>query len=93
TENKSLDLDVRKETDLARSRLLHRLGLLGIQWGQLERSGGRSSTFHEIWRLQWMPEYAVAIIEANVWGNTVEAAATARVVHEAYEFNELPAVT
>ncbi|MCA9218953.1 MAG: hypothetical protein KDA71_01425, partial [Planctomycetales bacterium] len=93
TEIKSLDLDVRKETDLARSRLLHRLGLLGIQWGQLERSGGRSSTFHEIWRLQWMPEYAVAIIEANVWGNTVEAAATARVVHEAYEFNELPAVT
>ncbi|MCA9162144.1 MAG: hypothetical protein KDA62_04165 [Planctomycetales bacterium] len=93
TEIKSLDLDVRKETDLARSRLLHRLGLLGIQWGQLERSGGRSSTFHEIWRLQWMPEYAVAIIEANVWGNTVEAAATARVVHESHESIELPAVT
>ena len=30
--------------------------------------------------LEWMPEFAVAVIEANIWGNTVEAAATAKIV-------------
>src|SRR6185437_13463386 len=39
SENKLLDLDVRKENDLARSHLLHRLNLLGIGWGRHEQSG------------------------------------------------------
>jgi hypothetical protein len=93
TESKLLDLDLRKENDLARSQLFHRLSLLAINWGKLERSGGRVSTFHEIWRVEWAPEFAVAIIEANVWGNTVEAAATARVLHDAASAVELAGVT
>lgn len=93
TEIRALDLDVRKEMDLGRSHLLHRLTLLRIPWGVLEQSGGRASTFHEIWKLEWTPEFAVAIIEAGVWGNTVEAAASARVVHEAREAQSLPPIT
>jgi len=34
---RQLDLDLRKPNDLDRSRLLHRLNLLGISWGKLER--------------------------------------------------------
>ncbi|HEX7380422.1 MAG TPA: DUF5682 family protein, partial [Pirellulales bacterium] len=93
SESKLLDLDVRKDNDLARSRLLHRLNLLGIAWGRHEQSGGRSSTFHEIWRLEWKPEFAVAIIEANVWGNTVEAATGAKVVSDAANSTDLAGVT
>jgi len=93
SENKLLDLDVRKENDLARSHLLHRLNLLGIGWGRHEQSGGRSSTFHEIWRIEWKPEFAVAVIEANIWGNTVEAAAGAKVVGDAANCSELAGVT
>jgi hypothetical protein len=75
-----LDLDQRKEMDLARSRLLHRLSILGINWGELQADQmQRTSTFHEIWRLKWRPELAVSVMDAARWGNTVEEAAAARV--------------
>jgi hypothetical protein len=72
---KQLDLDQRNDTDLGRSRLLHRLNLLGIPWGVQEQVSGKLGTFHELWRLQWQPDFAVAIIEASRWGNTVHDAA------------------
>ena len=79
-----LDLDQRKETDMARSHLLHRLRILGIDWGQLqEDQRQRASTFHEIWKLQWRPEFAVKVIEAAQWGNTVADAAAAAVTQRA----------
>jgi hypothetical protein len=86
------DFDLRKPNDLDRSRLLHRLRLLNIPWGTTERSTGKG-TFRELWRLQWQPEFAVAVIEANVWGNTVAGAATARARSEADRLQELPALT
>jgi hypothetical protein len=93
-EIRRLDLDLRKETDRARSHLLHRLQLLGIAWGVPQRAGGAQvSTFHELWTLQWRPECAVRIIEANVWGNTVESAATASVRQTARDAQELPGLT
>lgn len=92
-EVKPLDLDLRKETDLSRSRLLHRLAMLGVPWGRPERVSGKSSTFHELWRLQWHPEFSVALIEASIWGNTVEAAAVARTRDEADKAPNLPALT
>lgn len=89
-----LDLDLRKPTDLDRSRLLHRLGLLDIGWGEAA-TGGRASrgTFRESWTLAWRPEFDVETIEASVWGTTVLAAATARARASALEAGELPAVT
>jgi len=93
TEARRLDLDLRKENDLARSRLLHRLTVLKVPWGRHEQTGGKRSTFHEVWLVEWQPEFAVAVIEANIWGNTVEAAATAKVVHDAGAGSELAALT
>ncbi len=86
----TLDLDLRKETDRERSQVLHRLRLLGIEWGQLQRVGGKSGTFHEYWQIQWHVEFAVALIEANIWGNTIENAATAFVCHSAHTMQDLP---
>jgi hypothetical protein len=86
------DLDLRKPNDLDRSRLLHRLRLLDIPWGTIERATGKG-TFREMWRLQWQPEFSVAVIEANVWGNTVSSAASARARSDADRLQELPALT
>ena len=87
------DLDLRNETDRARSRLLHRLTILGIPWGTVVGEGSRVSTFRESWQLQWQPEFTVALIEANVYGNTVENAATQRLTKTATETEELPTLT
>jgi len=92
-EQKMLDLDLRKETDLMRSHLLHRLSLLGIPWGKPRQGAGGKGTFHELWQLQWQPELAVQVVEASVWGNTVDAAAVARVTHDAVAADELPRLT
>lgn len=87
------DFDLRKPTDLDRSRLLHRLTLLGVAWGKLQRSGGGKGTFHEFWRLEWQPELAVALIEAGIWGNTIADAATGLARDVADRAVDLPALT
>ena len=71
----TLTLDLRNEAHLRRSHLLHRLGLLNIPWGTVLPTRGKAGTYREVWSLQWQPEYAISVIEANVWGNTVEDAA------------------
>lgn len=87
---RSLDLDLRKETDLARSRLLHRLGLLDLPWGTLARTGQSArGTFHEVWKLRWEPGLAVGVITASRWGQTVEDAAAARAVDRARQAEAL----
>jgi hypothetical protein len=54
--------------------------------------GGTKGTFHEVWKLQWRPEFALAVIEAGVWGNSVSAAATARTVDRAGKATDLAEV-
>jgi len=90
---KQLDLDLRNDTDLGRSHLLHRLSLLGIAWGGEEQVTGKLGTFHELWRLQWQPEFAVAIIEASRWGNTVYDAAAEFACDAADNARNLEALT
>ncbi|MFD8836631.1 DUF5682 family protein [Streptomyces griseofuscus] len=75
---RELELDLRGDTDAGRSRLLHRLRLLGIGWGEPGPSRGSTGTFRETWRLRWEPELSVRVAEAGVWGTTVAAAARAR---------------
>ncbi|WP_420718313.1 DUF5682 family protein [Streptomyces sp. WAC04657] len=77
-EERELALDLRKGTDGDRSRLLHRLRLLGVHWGEPAPGRTGTGTFRETWRLRWEPELHVRVAEAGVWGTTVEAAATAR---------------
>lgn len=91
--DRDLDLDLRKESQRERSVLLHRLRLIGVEWGTPRiPDGGQRGTFRESWRLRWEPDMDVALIEAAPWGTTVAAAATSRVVELATEA-ELPTLT
>ena len=88
-EKSTLSLDVRNELDLQRSVLLQRLRLLDISWGEPQAIRGRQGTSHEIWTLEWKPELALKIIEANLWGNTVAEAAHACVQERARTLSSL----
>ncbi|MGI3784129.1 MAG: DUF5682 family protein, partial [Janthinobacterium lividum] len=77
---RALDLDLRRGIDRERSQLFHRLRLLDLGWARPATSEVQATgTFRETWRLAWQPELAVSVVEAAVWGTTVESAATARV--------------
>jgi len=90
---RTIDLDLRKENDLARSHLLHRLTLIGVPWGRPQHATGQRGTFHELWTLRWQPELAVSLIEAAAWGNTVASAAAARASDLARQATPLTALT
>jgi hypothetical protein len=93
TEIKTLELDLRNDIDRERSRLLRRLVVLKIEWGKPQRASGGKGTFHEHWTLQWDVEFPVRLIEASVWGNTVEEAAGASLRKRGDEATDLPALT
>ncbi|MFY4717636.1 DUF5682 family protein [Streptomyces sp. LaBMicrA B280] len=90
---RELELDLRGDTDAGRSRLLHRLRLLGVGWGEPGPSRGSTGTFRETWRLRWEPELSVRVAEAGGWGTTVAAAARARAEADAAAAGTLADVT
>lgn len=92
-QERDLELDLRKDTDTAKSLLLHRLRLLGIDWGTPTASRGSTGTFRETWRLRWEPELSVRVAEAGIWGTTVVGAAMAKVEADAVAATELGEVT
>ncbi|MEH3118709.1 MAG: DUF5682 family protein [Methylorubrum populi] len=79
-----LTLDLRKETDLARSHFLNRLSLIGIPWGTRREARGRG-TFKEGWFLSWQPEWVVELVAASAEGGTIAEAAAGRVRSRARE--------
>ncbi|MDA0140644.1 DUF5682 family protein [Solirubrobacter deserti] len=76
-EPKEITLDLRREIDRERSRLLHRLNVLEVRWGEPTETRGQG-TFKEAFRLEWHPQLALDLIHAGRWGTTVHAAAAAR---------------
>lgn len=88
---KDYTLDLRNDTDLERSVFLHRLLLLGIEWGKQQHITGKG-TFKEQWRLQWDPSYSVEIIERGNLGNTVAEAATNSVLEQAVSAGDLKVI-
>lgn len=87
-------IDLREEADLMKSHLLHRLGILNINWGtQQQFSDNDLGSFKEYWKLKWDPGFALRIIEAGMWGNTVKAAAAQFLVKNAREEESLSALT
>lgn len=90
--HKDIDLDLRKPNDLERSRLLHRLKLIEIDWGDLRQARG-TGTFRESWRLQWKPEFAMELVQAAPYGNTVVEAAQSFVIDRARKSSDLATLT
>jgi len=85
------ELDFRKTTNKRASLLLHRLNLLGVPWGtEKQLSGREKGSFKERWRLKWRPDYAIRLIKANMYGNTLEEACTAFAKYEAERMDTLP---
>ncbi len=87
--SQTIVVDLRRESQRARSVLLHRLRLLGVDWGTEADAGGTTGTFKEAWELEWHPELAVAVIEAGLFGTTVAAAAAAKVTDTAGRSEDL----
>ncbi|MGW1704482.1 DUF5682 family protein [Streptomyces sp. NPDC002206] len=90
---RELEFDLRKDIDAGRSRLLHRLRLLAVGWGEPAAGRGSTGTFRESWRLRWEPELYVQVAEAGIWGTTVLTAATAKAESEAVSATALAEVT
>ncbi|MFJ1841322.1 DUF5682 family protein [Streptomyces sp. NPDC088146] len=90
---RELELDLRKDTDAARSRLLHRLRILAVGWGEPTTGRAGTGTFRESWRLRWEPELYVQVAEAGTWGTTVLSAATAKAGFQATSATGLADVT
>ena len=87
---RTLDLDLRQPNDLARSHLLHRLQLLDLPWGAIARLGRSArGSFHEVWTLQWQPEFALRLIQASRWGQTIAQAATACAIERSSKLESL----
>ncbi len=91
-EDKLVELDLRNETDRARSLLLHRLPLLGVPWGRQTSTTGKG-TFKEGWQLRWQPDFVVSLLEHARFGTTIEAAACAVVTERAGTVESLAQVT
>ena len=82
---RGVNLDLTQPRDLERSRVLHRLRVLGIKG--YDKTGGNDFIVRddmtratETWRLQWSPEGEASAIEASIYGPTLAEAATARLV-------------
>ena len=76
--DRELSLDLRSDSGLDRSTLLHRLAGLGVHWGKLAGAGKSRGTFRENWVLAWQPEYAVKLVENLVYGPTIALAVAGR---------------
>lgn len=89
-----IELDLRKPNDLDKSRLLHRLRILGVHWGAPAADERRAQgTFREMWRLAWDPGLEVELVAAGAHGTTVLGAATTVMLGVADESSTLAEVT
>jgi len=89
--DQELKLDLREAAHLKKSILLHRLKILGVNWGEIVHAAGKG-TFKEAWRLYWKPEMMITLIEKAAWGNTIESACNKYVTHDTESADQLDLV-
>lgn len=90
-------IDLREDSDRLKSQLLHRLNILKIKWGTqhvIKKSNVKGhGEQHECWQLEWKPELLIAIIEAGMWGNTIQNATQSYVQAKSNELESLADLT
>ncbi len=86
---RELAVDLRSESGLARSTLLHQLCLINVPWGKLHEARRTKGTFRELWVLGWEPEMNLAVADALPFGNTVEEAASGAASKRAADSNRI----
>ncbi len=77
-----LALDLRQAADERRSVFFHRLAELGVSFAAIVEGGGSNTLFRELWKVEWSPRVETQLIESNLYGDTMEAAATAKIDEE-----------
>lgn len=93
-ERKEVSLELyRSETHRATSRFLHRLDFLGAPFAKFVDgpdfvTGQGLDRLHETWSACWSPAAESALIEASLFGPTVEEAALGKLVHEISHLEE-----
>jgi hypothetical protein len=86
-------IDLREESDLLKSQLLHQLRILNVAWGTLQSANlNDKGSFKEYWKLHWKPDYYIKIIEASAFGRTVKEAATNALLQSLRDNNNLAQV-
>lgn len=83
-DERTLEIDLRVPTGRLRSVLLHRLRVLGVDWGVVAESRASLGTFRETWTMRWEPEHAVRLVEVSPFGLTVELAAAGVLLDRAH---------
>ena len=87
-------LDLRLEHDRMQSQFLHRLYTLDIHWGTPTlQYVQHKSTKNEYWSMQWQEGFYLRIIQASIYGNTLEEAATAFSIQRTNKTNKLALLT
>jgi len=82
-------LDLRVQSNMDASTLLHQMLLLEIPWGKKNKGPkGQTGSFAEYWRLKWRMDYMIRIIDAGMWGKTIEKAASSKALHQLQEFQK-----
>ena len=84
-------LDLRTAANWRASCLLHRLRLLGVPWGEpgLNRSESLGS-FKEVWKLKWKPDFLIRLVQAGIWGVTIQEAARNKALDQIEKTASLP---
>ncbi len=77
-----LSLDLRDVQQERRSVFFHRLAELGNSFATLAPATDSTTMFREQWKVEWAPRVEAQLIEANLYGDTLEAAATAKIDEE-----------
>jgi hypothetical protein len=77
-ENRFVKSEAAAFLDRNRSTFLHRLALLGVEFGEPLSAGQDQATWKERWRLRWDPECEIRLVESALKGDTVELAAAIR---------------
>ncbi|ASP31857.1 DUF5682 family protein [Labrenzia sp. VG12] len=89
---RELSLDLRSDSGLFRSTLLHRLSILDVPWGRPLDPGKSRGTFRERWVLRWEPVHAVQLVENLVYGASIEQAASGKTKSRLRESHALGAL-
>lgn len=75
-ENRTVKSAAAAWIDLHRSCFFHRLQALGIEFARYIQKRADAQAWEENWVLQWSPEMEIALVEANLMGETIEYAAS-----------------
>ncbi|MBK8041394.1 MAG: hypothetical protein IPK21_01300 [Haliscomenobacter sp.] len=84
-------LDLRMAANWRASCLLHRLRLLGAPWGEPGSVRGESlGSFKEVWKLKWKTDFLIRLIQAGIWGITIQEAARNKALDQIEKTVSLP---